>query len=341
MKPILFLLRALLLALLFPLSMAAGAAEDAAAAAQVQRQAQQPLNNAPVWREVRSGQPQTTTVRGVDTNVLVQPAGQTWREFRNGPTTLYGGVWLLLVVAAILVFYAWRGPIRMQEPPSGKPMLRFTPAERFVHWTMAISFVTLMITGLVMLFGKHVLLPLFGYTLFAWVALFCKNLHNFVGPVFIFGILVGIPMFAKDNLWRPYDWVWLKKFGGLLHGAKKVPSHRFNAGEKLVFWSTVVFLSLALSVSGLILDFPNFDQGRHVMQWASVTHWVAALLAMAAILGHIYIGTIGMEGAYQGMRTGYVDETWAREHHEYWYNDEKSAESAPRGEPAVTVARHA
>lgn len=327
MKRLLLTLQSLLLALLVLTSPFAVAAQEDRAVAEVQRQQVQPYNNAPVWREVRSGQPQFTTVRGVDTNVLIQSTGQTWREVRNGPIAFYGGILLSVVVIALLAFYLIRGPIRVHEPPTGRRMLRFTPAERVVHWSMAFTFVTLMVTGLIMFFGKWLLLPLFGYTLFSWVALFSKNLHNFVGPLFLVSILVGIPMFMKDNSMRSYDWTWLKMAGGLFTG-KHVASHRFNAGEKLMFWSTVVVLSLIIAISGLVLNFPNFEQGRQAMQLASVTHWVAAMLAMCVMLGHIYVGTIGIEGALDSMRTGYVDESWAKEHHEYWYNDEKAAQQA-------------
>jgi formate dehydrogenase subunit gamma len=329
----LIVLEALLVALLLAWSPLAAAAGDSASA-QAQRQVEQPLNNAPVWREVRSGEPQFTTIRGVETGVLIQSGGETWREIRNGPLTMYGGILLCLAVVVLAAFYMWRGPIKLHEPPTGRLIQRFSFAERFVHWTLAVSFVILMLTGLAMLFGKHVLLPLFGYSLFAWVAAFSKNLHNFVGPLFILSVLVFIPMFIRDNLFRSDDIQWLRKLGGLASG-EHVPSHRFNAGEKLVFWGVVVVLGIVLGVTGLILDFPNFQQGRSVMQQASIVHAVAAMIAIAIILGHIYLGTIGMEGALDSMKTGYVDEAWAKEHHEYWYNDEKARQPDTAGQPVA------
>ncbi|MEW5890080.1 MAG: formate dehydrogenase subunit gamma [Pseudomonadota bacterium] len=333
MNRMFIVLEALLVALLLAWSPLAAAA-DQSAAAQARRQVEQPLNNAPVWREVRSGEPQFTTVRGVETGVLIQSGGETWREIRNGPLTLYGGILLCLAVAVLAAFYMWRGPIKLHGPPTGRMIQRFSFAERFVHWTMAVSFVILMLTGLAMLFGKHVLLPLFGYSLFSWVAAFSKNLHNFVGPLFILSVLVFIPMFVRDNLFRSYDIQWLKKFGGLASG-EHVPSHRFNAGEKLMFWGVVVVLGIVLGVTGLILDFPNFQQGRGIMQQASIVHAVAAMIAIAIILGHIYLGTIGMEGALDSMKTGYVDEAWAKEHHEYWYNDEMARQPDTAGQPVA------
>jgi formate dehydrogenase subunit gamma len=287
------------------------------------RQETQPLNNAPVWREVRSGQG-ITQVRGVETGVLVQSQGQTWRELRNGPVTLYGGILMIAVPLLILAFYLIRGPIGQHEPDTGRKILRFSAWDRVIHWSTAISWVILAITGLVILFGKHVLLPVFGYTVFAFLANLSKNLHNFVGPYFIVSALAMIATYMGRNLPRAYDLQWLAKLGGFF-SKKEVPSGFFNAGEKLWFWVGIVFLTIVVSVTGLILDFPNFGQGREAMQLANVIHAIGALLYMAFGLGHIYLGTIGVQGAYHSMRyDGMVDEAWAKAHHEYWYEEVKA-----------------
>jgi formate dehydrogenase subunit gamma len=289
---------------------------------QAQRQSTQPLNNAPVWRDVRKGENpyQTTQVRGIETNVLVQTQGEIWRQIRNGPITVYGG-WLIVVAfLGAALFYWWKGPIKLHDQPTGRLIERFSTFERFLHWTTAISFVILAISGIVMLFGKYVLLPVFGYTLFSWLAILGKNLHNFVGPLFVVCTVVMFFWFARQNLPRAYDWLWVRKFGGLFSG-EHVPSGKFNAGEKGWFWIGVTALGIVVSVTGLVLNFPNFDQGRETMQQANVVHAIAAVLFMTMSLGHIYLGTIGQEGSYDSMRHGYVDETWAKEHHEYWYNE--------------------
>ena len=221
----------------------------------------------------------------------------------------------------------------LHEPPTGRLLLRFTPWERTIHWATAISFVILAASGLIMLFGKYVLLPVFGYTLFSWLAILSKNLHNFVGPLFIICTVLMVVTYAKDNLPQPGDWLWIKKFGGLVSG-EHVPSWRFNAAEKAWFWAGVLVLGIAMSVTGLILDFPNFDQGRNTMQLTQVVHATAGLIFIALSFGHIYLGTIGMEGAYDTMRHGVADETWAKEHHEYWYQQQM----AGRGRPAPGVA---
>ncbi len=191
--------------------------------------------------------------------MLVQTYGETWRQLKNGWITPIAG-WLIALVAVVIgAFFKWRGSIKVHGAPTGRLIERFTPLERYTHWVVAISFVILGVSGLVMMLGKYVLLPVIGYTLFAWLAQLSKHLHNFVGPVFIVSLLVFIVMFIKDNLPRLYDFKWFANLGGMVSGGH-VPSGRFNAGEKVWFWIGVVVLSLIVSASGLVLLFPNFDQ---------------------------------------------------------------------------------
>ena len=305
---------------------------------QAQRQQVQPGNNAPVWREVRSGKEGHTSVKGRETGVLIQAEGETWRKLRNGPITLYGGWLVVLVLIAIGLFYKWRGPIGLHSPPTGKMIERFSSFERIAHWTMAISFCILAVSGLTMLFGKYVLLPLIGHTLFGWLAELGKFLHNFTGPIFMFSIVVFAAKFIRDNFPRGYDLTWLVKGGGVLSG-EVVPSGRFNAGEKIWFWGGVIVLGTVSCASGLVLDFPNFDQTRALMMLANIVHVIAALLFIAFSFTHIYLGTVGTTGAYEAMRNGYVDETWAREHAQYWYDDVKAGRRAPpSGTPGAAAA---
>ena len=303
---------------------------------QAARQVTQPLNNAPVWKEIRSGEKQYTSTVGRETNVLIQPQGQTWRALRDGQIAVYGGWALVVLFLVVLAFYMWKGTLQMHAPPTGRKIARFSLWERSVHWTTAISFIVLAISGIIILFGKSVFLPLIGYTLFSWLAALAKNLHNFVGPLFCVSVFILLLTFVRDNFWRSYDMLWFRKFGGLFSG-QDVPSGRFNAGEKAWFWGGALFLGLIVSVSGLVLDFPNFNQTRLTMQIANVVHATGAILFMLGAIGHIYMGTLGMAGALDAMKTGYVDETWAKEHHEYWYNDVRSGRV--EGEGSATGVR--
>jgi formate dehydrogenase subunit gamma len=339
MKPIAVWGCAIALVLLLPL---AGTSVAQQQETQQQRAQSQPGNNAPVWRDVRSGKEEYTSIKGREMGVLVQTYGETWRQLRNAWITPIVG-WLIAAVVLVLgAFYKWRGSIKIHGAPTGRLIQRFTPFERYTHWVVGISFAVLGVSGLVMMVGKYVLLPVIGYTLFAWLAQLSKHLHNFLGPVFIVSLLMFIVMFARDNLPAVHDIKWFAKAGGMISG-EHVPSGKFNAGEKVWFWTGVVVLSLIVSASGLVLLFPNFDQVRAVMIESHVVHAVAAGLVMAMSLGHMYLGSIGMEGAYEAMRSGYVDETWAKEHHEYWYNDVKSGKvraGSALSQPGAPQAQH-
>jgi formate dehydrogenase subunit gamma len=296
--------------------------ENTSPAAQAERQKDQPLNNAPVWREVRSGAPQVTTVVGRETSVLIQSRGETWRALRV-PLVFGGGMLVALGIVGLAVFYLLLGPLGAgseDKRGGGRLIQRFEPMDRYAHWLLAITWSILAITGLILSLGKSVLLPLIGYTLFSWLAILAKNLHNFVGPILIVAIPFLFARFVRDNGLGIEDLKWFLKIIDYFKG-HEYPSHKYNAGEKLVFWVVLVILSTVLVVTGLVLVFPNFDQLRSTMQTANVVHMVAAYLAIALALVHVYLGTIGMVGAYKAMRYGYVDESWAKHHHARWYAD--------------------
>ena len=277
-------------------------------------------NTPPSW-DTTSERPQYASIPGRESNRLIQGAGREWREFRNGTLTQTGG-WLIVIVLAILVLlYLLKGPFKMHEAPTGRLIERFNAVERASHWTMAVSFVILGLSGIIMFFGKYLVLPWLGYTGFSWITIISKNLHNFIGPLFIFSLVVSFLIFVKDNLMNAADFGWIVRFGGMFSG-KEVPSGRFNGMEKAWFWGGLVILGAILGVTGLILDFPNWNQGREAMQESNMIHVIAAVLFIAGALGHIYMG-IATEGAYRGMRDGYVDETWAKEHHALWYEEVK------------------
>ena len=296
----------------------------------------QPGNNAPMWRDVGKGVAGYSSLpvrQAPEAGVLIQPfveypgsrltnAGEAWRQVRNNWIIPYGGSLLFIVALAIAIFYWRKGAIRLHGTPTGREIERFTPFERSAHWSNAIAFVVLAVSGLVMAFGKFILQPVIGDTLFGWLTYALKNAHNFAGPLFAVSLVVVFFTFVKDNMPAKGDLVWLLKGGGILSG-KEVPSHRFNAGEKIVFWGGVFLLGAVVVASGFVLDkiVPGLIYERSTMQMANMVHGVATVLMMAMFMGHIYIGTVGMEGAYSAMRTGYVDETWAKEHHELWHAD--------------------
>jgi len=255
--------------------------------------------------------------RESESDLILQRGGNTWRTIRNGPLSLAAGVVLLLAAAAILGVWRFSRPGEQPEP-SGKTIVRFTLAQRVAHWTTAICFLLLAFSGLVVLFGKKLLLPLIGHQAFSMLAISSKYVHNVVGPVFVLCSLLMFFMYLRHNHFNRSDVQWLRRAGGLL-SREPPPAGYFNAGEKAWFWFGVVLLGLLMSITGLVLDFVVFGQTRYLLQWADYLHIGGAMIYIAAAMGHIYLGTVGTPGAYQAMRRGSVDENWARVHHRLWY----------------------
>jgi formate dehydrogenase subunit gamma len=321
----------------------------------------QPGNNAPIWRQVGAGATGYSSLpasEAPEAGNLIQPfvqypgsklttAGEAWRQVRNNWIIPYGGSLLLIAALAIALFYYGKGTMKLHGQETGRKIERFTPLERAAHWTNAIAFVCLAVSGLVIAWGKFFIQPIIGNALFGWLTYALKNLHNFAGPLFAVSLIIVFVTFLKDNWPSKEDITWLIKGGGMFSG-QEVPSHRFNAGEKVVFWLGVLGLGVIVVASGLVLDklIPGLIYERGTMQIANMIHGVATVLMMAMFMGHIYMGTIGMQGAYSAMRTGYVDETWAKEHHELWYDDikagkipaQRSPEAAAHGGAASTSA---
>jgi formate dehydrogenase subunit gamma len=313
----------------------------------------QPGNNAPMWRQVGAGVTGFSSLpasEAPEAGNLIQPfvqypgsklttAGEAWRQVRNNWIIPYGGSLLLIVALAIAIFYYGKGTMKLHGAETGRKIERFTPLERAAHWTNAITFVALAVSGAVIAFGQYFLLPVMGSALFGWLAYALKNIHNFAGPLFAVSLIIVFVTFIKDNMPSKEDITWLLKGGGMFSG-QEVPSHRFNAGEKVVFWFGVLGLGVIVVASGLVLDklIPGLIYERGTMQIANMIHGVATVLMMAMFMGHIYMGTVGMQGAYSAMRTGYVDETWAKEHHELWYNDIKAGKIPAQRSPEATDA---
>ena len=315
----------------------------------------QPGNNAPMWRQVGQGVTGYSSLpksQAPEAGNLIQPfvqypgsrftnAGEAWRQVRNHWIIPYGAALFAIVLLALGIFYFVKGPLGHEHPDGTgvRRIERFTPFERAAHWSNAFAFIALAISGIVMAFGKFFLLPIMGATLFGWLTYALKNVHNFMGPLFAVSLLVIILTFVKDNIANRADFVWLSKGGGMLGGDHQVPSHRFNAGEKGLFWWGITIPGIFVVATGLVLDklIPGFGDVRGDMQIAHMIHATLAIWMMALICGHIYMGTVGMRGAYTAMRRGYVDDAWAREHHAYWYEDIQSGKIPAQRSEALVI----
>lgn len=313
-----------------------------------------------LWRALRYGSADIKVSAGGDVaTVLVQDGGMNWLNLRDGPLRNYGGWGLLGTLAALAVFYLLRGRIRIDGDKTGRTVTRFAAIERFGHWLLAGSFILLGLTGLASLFGRVFLVPLLGKSMNAEILAISKWVHNNVAWAFVLGLIMVFVMWVVHNIPNRTDLVWLRQAGGIIGNAHP-PARKFNAGQKLIFWSVIV-LGGSISVSGVALLFPfelplfakTFsvlnDLGlvglvgmdplptslapQEEMQLAQMWHAILAFVLMAIILAHIYIGSVGMEGAYDAMGSGEVDEAWAEQHHSIWLEEmredaRKSASSA-------------
>jgi formate dehydrogenase subunit gamma len=271
----------------------------------------------------------------VRASVLIQPAGRTWDYFHQVLLRWGGAIVIVGTVALLAIAYLILGRLPISAGRSGQKVVRFEAFERFAHWLTAASFVVLGLTGLNITFGKALLLPLVGPDMFAAISEVSKYVHNFTSFAFVVGLLLIMVIFFKDNLLEKVDIDWLKQGGGFIKN-RHAPASRFNFGEKLVFWLSIA-AGIAVSASGFLLLFPFYGTDILGMQLAQVVHAVVAILFVALILAHIYIGTLGMEGAFEAMGTGEVDLNWAKEHHDIWLAEQLKKERGP-GQPSVTPA---
>lgn len=256
------------------------------------------------------------TIPDANAQFLIQPQGRDWREFHEVWLPWIGGIVIALMVLGILAFYLLVGPTRSLERPTGRSIIRFKPIERFTHWLVATSFIILALSGLNYIFGKRVIEPLMDPLMFGRITQWVKYAHNFFAWPFVFGVLLMFIFWARDNIFSRTDWSWFRAGGGLI-GHRQVHTGRFNAGQKMMFWSVIIG-SLLMFVSGLVLLFPLRWVDVNGMQLTGIIHGIIGILFIAGILAHIYIGTIGMQGAFEAMGSGTVDVGWARQHHDQW-----------------------
>ena len=270
--------------------------------------------------------------------VLEQPTGREWREFRDVTLRWIGGIAILGVLALLVIFYLTRGMVRLESRRSGRAIVRFTAFERFVHWMTASCFIVLALSGLNITFGRSLLLPLIGPEAFSEWSQWAKYAHNYLSFPFTIGVVLIFLMWIGGNIPNKVDVDWFKRGGGIV-GQDHPPAYRFNGGQKAIYWIVVIGGAL-VAATGYQLMFPFYLTGIEGMQLAQIVHSIVAVLFVAAMLGHIYIGTIGMEGAFEAMGTGTVDLNWAKEHHSLWLEEQNARVGAndARPQPAATAA---
>ncbi len=286
-----------------------------------------------IWRDLRRGRPSRESRPFTPPVQAIQIEGEEWRKVRNEWIRPVGGGVLLFSLGGIILFALFVRRVPIAGGRSGRMVVRFSRYQRALHWFVASVFILLAVSGLILLFGRSILIPVMGKSAFAALASAAKQGHNLFGPVFIVGLLLLLPAFARHN--RPYwqDIMWLVR-GGFLSG-KEIPSGKFNGGEKLWFWLLTVF-GLIIAGSGVFLDFPFIAADLLQLQFSHILHAVAAIVLIAFAIGHAYLGSAGVEGVLEGMTTGCVDENWARQHHPLWLDElEAKGGKTARGCPHV------
>jgi formate dehydrogenase subunit gamma len=269
---------------------------------------------------------------------LIHPAGRDWRQFHEVTLRWIGAIAILGMLVILVVFYLVRGQVKLESGYAGRRIVRFNAFERAVHWMTATCFIILAITGLNITFGKPLLLPLIGEPAFADWAQWAKYAHNYLSFPFAIGVFCIFLMWIAGNIPNKVDVEWTKRGGGII-GHDHPPAYRFNAGQKMIYWVVVIGGTL-VAASGYLLMFPFYVTDIQGMQLAQTVHAIIAVLFVAAMLGHIYIGTIGMEGAFDAMGEGTVDVNWAREHHALWLEQEmaRTGPNESQRQPMATPA---
>lgn len=307
------LMTALLLALSFPVHAEQNEPQVA------QREMTQ-LAGADFWRQVRQGEEGYTTSQSTEHGVLISAPGQTWYILKEKWMSPAGAVAIFGSIALVTLMYVAIGPLMLSAPRTGKKIKRWSRLDRALHWSMAFTFLTLAFSGLMLVYGKHFLKPYIPSELWGFIVMLAKQYHNYIGPIFYVLLLCVLIKWWRKSIFKKVDFDWFIKLGGMVGKHKGThPSAEFsNAGEKALFWLLIIVGSV-VALSGLILDFPIFGQTRRDMEMSNLVHMIAALILICGFIFHIYIGLFGMEGALEGMVTGEVDETWAKEHHDLWY----------------------
>lgn len=275
------------------------------------------------------------TLPDVQSHLVEQPVGRLWSQVQNVFVPLLGAMAIVGMLCLLALFYLWRGSMRFGGR-AGRTVSRFNTFERLVHWMTTICFVILAVSGLNITFGATLLLPVIGANAFSAWTLALKYLHNYLALPFAIGVGLMFVLWVHSNLPARVDIEWIKRGGGMF-GGEAPPTGRFNAGEKMIFWTTVLGGGMVV-VTGYVLLFPFFGTGIVAMQLAQIVHAAVGLLFIAAICGHIYMATLGTEGSLEGMMTGDVDVSWAKHHHSLWYEEQLGGhdKSSPQA-PAVTT----
>lgn len=286
------------------------------------------VNEEALLRALQSGEAVggRVSIPNADAAALIAPDNQLWAAMQGSTLQILSIVAVLGTLAALVLFYLIRGRVRVAGGFSGRKILRFNAIERFAHWMLATTFIILALTGLNLIIGRTVILPLVGEGAFGTLTAWGKIAHNYLAWPFMAALIMVFLLWVVHNIPAKIDWEWIKQGGGILKKGVHPPARKFNFGQKIVFWA-VILGGAAMSYTGIMLLFPAEAGTAADWQFYQVIHALVAAGMSVLILGHIYIGTVGMEGAFDAMGTGEVDENWAKEHHSLWVDEVKGTQA--------------
>ncbi|PSV37127.1 formate dehydrogenase subunit gamma [Photobacterium sp. GB-27] len=289
------------------------------------------------WRAVKDGEKGYTTSGWPEHDVLISVPGQTWYILKEKWMSPLGAMAIFGSLVMVTLAYFVVGPLKLSKPKTGRKIQRWSRMDRALHWSLAFTFLTLGFSGLALVYGKHFIKPIVPTEVWGWIIYAAKQYHNYMGPLFAIILLLVVVKWWRKSIFNKVDIDWFKKMGGMVgkHKGSHPKAGFSNGGEKALFW-LLAFFGVFIVVSGFVLDFPIFDQTRRHMELSNLVHMISALILICGFIFHIYIGLFGMEAGLDGMVTGEVDETWAREHHSEWFEEVKDL---PENQPGYSESQ--
>jgi formate dehydrogenase subunit gamma len=226
---------------------------------------------------------------------------------------------LIGVPAVFLLHYLVIGP--KVFPHGGKKIKVFSMFNRTIHQMAALSFIVIVPTGFVMVFGSF-----FGGGAFVTL---CKDLHGFFTILFAIAVIPMFLMWVKDALFNFDDVKWMMIVGGYLSKEKKpIPAGKFNAGQKMWFWIATLG-GIAMIVTGAMMYLLDFDMSMltsmtglsqiDLLRLAAILHNVVGFAVVALFITHVYMSLFAIKGAVHSIIDGHMEEEEVKILHSSYY----------------------
>ncbi|EHZ4885273.1 formate dehydrogenase subunit gamma [Campylobacter lari] len=250
-----------------------------------------------------------------------QNFGALWTKLQGEYIASAVLIILIVVISAFALHYMVIGPKKFSH--DGKKIYAFSVFERLFHFVAAISWIILVPTGLIMIFGSY-----FGGGFFVRM---CKNLHGIATILFIISIIPMLLCWIKRMLPASYDLRWMMIVGGYLSKEKKpVPAGKFNFGQKSWYY-IAVFGGFLMIITGAFMFFLDFNSTSlqsivgishiDILRASAIIHNILGILCAVFFAIHIYMAVFAIKGSIHSMISGYKEEEEVYILHSYWYKE--------------------